>query len=63
MQLEEYALKLNAGDFACRSKAKAKPRRQESVNSPNGTILLVKVFGPMLSQENIQSVIMRCRRN
>ena len=25
MQFEEYALKLNAGDFACRSKDKAKP--------------------------------------
>ena len=25
VQLEEYALKLNASDFACRSKAKAKP--------------------------------------
>ena len=28
-QLEEYALKLNAKDFACRSKAKAKPQRRE----------------------------------
>ena len=27
--LEEYALKLNAKDFACRSKAKAKPQRRE----------------------------------
>ena len=26
VQLEEYALKLDANDFACRSKAKAKPR-------------------------------------
>ena len=25
-QLEEYALKLNAKDFACRSKANAKPQ-------------------------------------
>ena len=30
MQFEEYALKLNAGDFASRSKAKAKPQRQDS---------------------------------
>ena len=29
VQLEEYALKLNASDFACRSKAKAKPQRRE----------------------------------
>ena len=28
VQLEEYALKLDAKDFACRSKAKAKPRRK-----------------------------------
>ena len=28
-RLEEYALKLNAKDFACRSKAKAKPQRRE----------------------------------
>ena len=27
MQFEEYALKLNAGDFASRSKAKAKPQK------------------------------------
>ena len=32
-QLEEYALKLNAKDFACRSKAKAKPQRREPVGS------------------------------
>ena len=32
-QLEEYALKLNAKDFACRSKAKAKPQRRELVGS------------------------------
>ena len=32
-QLEEYASKLNAKDFACRSKAKAKPQRREPVVS------------------------------
>ena len=32
-QLEEYALKLNAKDFACRSKAKAKPQRRELAGS------------------------------
>ena len=32
-QLEEYALKLNAKDFECRSKAKAKPRRREPAGS------------------------------
>ena len=29
VQLEDYALKLDAKDFACRSKAKAKPQRRE----------------------------------
>ena len=33
MQFEEYALKLNAGDFASRSKAKAKPQRRDSASS------------------------------
>ena len=28
MQFEEYASKLNAGDFASRSKAKAKPQKR-----------------------------------
>ena len=32
-QLEEYALKLNAKDFACRTKAKAKPQRREPAGS------------------------------
>ena len=32
-QLEEYALKLSAKDFACRSKAKAKPQRREPAGS------------------------------
>ena len=33
VQLEEYALKLSAKDFACRSKAKAKPQRREAAGS------------------------------
>ena len=33
MQFEEYALKLNAGDFASLSKAKAKPRKRDSASS------------------------------
>ena len=33
VQLEEYALKLSAKDFACRSKAKAKPQRREPAGS------------------------------
>ena len=37
-QLEEYAFKLNAKDFACRSKAKAKPQRREPASSSTRTI-------------------------
>ena len=38
VQLEEYTLKLNASDVACRSKAKAKPQRRESASSSTRTI-------------------------
>ena len=40
MQFEEYALKLNAGDFASRSKAKAKPQRRDSASSSTRTVLI-----------------------
>ena len=38
MQFEDNALKLNASDFACRSKAKAKPQRREPAGSSTKTI-------------------------
>ena len=38
MQFEEYALRLNASDFACQSKAKAKPQRREPAGSSTRTI-------------------------
>ena len=38
VQFKEYALKLNASDFACRSKAKAKPQRREPAGSSTRTI-------------------------
>ena len=37
MQFEEYALRLNAGDFANRSKAKAKPQKRDSSSSSTRT--------------------------
>ena len=40
MQFDEYALKLNAGDFASRSKAKANPQRRDSAGSSTRTILI-----------------------
>ena len=41
-QLEEYALKLNAKDFACRSKAKTKPQRREPGGSSPRTVPIEK---------------------
>ena len=38
VQFEEYALRLNASDFASRSKAKAKPQRRESASSSTRTV-------------------------
>ena len=66
VQLEECALKTNVLAFASRSKAKAKPQKRDSAGSSTRTIpiyLLEKELGPMLNQENIQSPIMKCRRN
>ena len=42
VQLEEYALKLDAKDFACRSKAKAKPQRREPAGSSPSTVPIGK---------------------
>ena len=41
-QLEEYALKLDAKDFACRSKAKAKPQRRDSAGFHPRTVPVEK---------------------
>ena len=37
MQFEEYALRLNAGDYASRSKAKAKPQKRDFASSSTRT--------------------------
>ena len=42
IQVEEYARKLDAKDFACRSKVKAKPQRRESAGSSTRTVLIEK---------------------
>ena len=42
VQLKEYALKLDAKDFASRSKAKAKPQRRELAGSSTRTIPIGK---------------------
>ena len=63
MHVEEYALKLNASDFASRSKAKGKPQRRDSASSSTRTIPIGKELGPMLNQENIQSPIILQRQH
>ena len=64
MQFEEYALKLNAGHFACRSKAEAKPQRRENLPALHQEqFLLGRELRLMLNQGNIQSPIIQCRRN
>ena len=42
MQFEEYALKLSAKDFACRSKTEAKPQRRELAGPSTRTIPIRK---------------------
>ena len=44
MQFKEYALKLDASDFACRSKAKAKPQIRELAGPSTRTIHFGKRF-------------------
>ena len=60
VQLEKDALKLDANDFASRSKAKAKP---QTTAHPQELYLLGKELGPMLNQVNIHSPIVMYRRN
>ena len=57
VQLEEYALKLDAKDFACRSKAKAKPQRREPAVSSPRTIPIEKRTWTDV-EGNIHSLIM-----
>ena len=42
VQFKEYALKLDASDFACRSMATAKPQRREPAGPSTSTILIGK---------------------
>ena len=64
MQFEDYGLKLNAGDFASRSKAKAKPQGRNSAGSSTKELyLLVKELGLILIHKNVQSPIIQCQRN
>ena len=51
VQFEEYALKLNAGDFASRSKAKAKPQRKNLPAHPQELYLLGRELGLILNHK------------
>ena len=57
-QLEEYVLKLNANDFACRSKA----RRRDAAGSSPIIVPLGEGIGLTSNQGNILSPIMKYRR-
>ena len=61
-QLEEYALKLDAKDFACRSKAKAKPQRREPAGSSPRIVPFGRRNWTDVEPGNILSPIMRYRR-
>ena len=63
VQLEEHALKLNAGDFASRSKAKAKPQRRDSASSSTRTIHIGERTWTDVEPGNFHSPIKMYRRN
>ena len=64
VELEEYASKLDAKVFVCRSEAKAKPQRRENLPTLlQEQFLLRKELGQMLNQGNICFPIMIYRRN
>ena len=62
VQLEEYALKLNAKDFASQSKAKAKPQRREPAGSTPRTVLIGKRTWTEVEPGSILSPTLRYRR-
>ena len=62
-QLEEYALKLNAKDFECRSNAKANHKVENLLALHQELFPLEEGIGLTLNQGNNLSPIMRYRRN
>ena len=63
VQFEEYALKLDASDFASRSKAKSKPQRREPAGPSTRTIPIGERTWTDVEPGGIQSPSMQCRRN
>ena len=62
VQLKEYSLKLDAKDFACRSKAKAKPQRRELAGSSPRTVPIGKGTWTDVEPGKNLSPIMKYRR-
>ena len=63
MQFEDYALKLNASDFASRSKEKQNHKDILLPAHPQRQYLLGKELGLMLSHKNTRSLTIQCQRN
>ena len=63
VQLEEYALKLMRVVLHADQRPKQDHKDENLPILSQERYLLEKDLGPMLSQENIQSPIMQCRRN
>ena len=61
-QPEEQALQLNVKDFACRSKAKAKPQRREPAGSSPRLVSIGRRKSIDIEPGNILSPIVRFRR-
>ena len=61
-QLEEHALQLDVKDFACRSKAEAKPQIREPADSSSGIIPTNRGLGLILNKGNILSLRTKFRR-
>ena len=63
MQFEEYALTLNAGDFASRSKAKAKPQKRDFASSSTRTIPIRERTWTDVEPGKQSLSMIQCRRN
>ena len=63
VQLGEYALRLDAKDFACRSKAKAKPQRREPAGSSPRTVPIGKRTWTDVEPGEYSLSVLKYRRN
>ena len=65
MQFEEYALRFSAGDFASRSKAKAKPQKRDFASSSTRTFPIGErgTWTDVEPGKYSSHPIIQCRRN